>query len=364
MSPDGNDDFFPFPAMGSFVTYTLDPTACVDPETRSDSIARQALEEMQVGEYVGLLGQTVGFYQPDAEYNAYKLHLIQTGSPDDLPAEGVSAEMFHPLADSQPSDTDSSSKHLPGRPPLVPLPSLPLAEPPTGAFLSVNWTLLARSKTHGTAHKLLPMSKLDTDEYLDFCVRYQIDEAQQGANLCKLEQQPDRRWREMPLPPQRSSRPEDYLSDALIDEMLPDLDLDFVSLATGTFSYDLTRARTLASPAGLFKELEQITQIVAESKARRQAQYQEQVDRTNALNAEYDEKTYARTEAPFLARGALYTPLDSTNELSTRHANRLGFNLVIRGALPQSQSGRVDNTKNSVGSQGAPSPEPSISTLS
>ncbi|KAF7324843.1 hypothetical protein MKEN_00526200 [Mycena kentingensis (nom. inval.)] len=271
--------------MCTFAKLRLDPVASVDPTTRADPIAMEELKALvgQLGEYAGFVGVTPGvLWNPDSPYNTHRFYIIHRGPPYEK----------NPLFGNSPMCTAVAPTRSSERKALEPTRNFPWAA--TEAYMSILWSFKVRSRTAETFEQ--PGWGLSMDQIETFHCDAWADQRLHDAALCRLHNASGAA--DASPPPAMDSGP-DWISNAIAEHMLPNL--DNCKMITGTFSQDLSDMHELPPASALYRELGQIYKIMQAARARKVDALEAQIASVRLLDAEYDRETYARTEVPFLA---------------------------------------------------------------
>ncbi|KAF7315193.1 hypothetical protein MIND_00033700 [Mycena indigotica] len=247
----------PFPALGSFAVFTMDPVLSLDPELRDDPEAVKACKQLKVGRYVGLVNQRSGLYNPWTPYNACQFYFLLQGLPEAQPY-GFDASMSIPVAPM------TIENHPSGRAPLQPSKPLPWKD----CYLSGAWHHELRSQSvyepKEWIHKIgyiLPVEDVGKQRFYTLMDDMRSDKMRDM--VIEPYEGPDLDIDEEPLADPLSDTAEIWVPSC--ESMFPDHGLS-VSMITGTFSQDLSTVKELAHPSSFYDEVKALSRIMDQAR--------------------------------------------------------------------------------------------------
>nr|GAT58817.1 predicted protein [Mycena chlorophos] len=294
------------PTFGTFAALRIDPVACV--AHLEDSAASAACSKIACKDYLIYAAGISKLFHPDAVFCEIDIIFIQRGQPRDIPERFIDASMTIPIAPQS-----AGKEHPSGRPPLK-MAAGSAAFPWSDCYLSPFANHVVR--TANVRVNETPVCLLDDDELMRLdgadmddvgrqrALRFDHNQAHASASKAPtaveaVSHTPEDERQEAEssghaAEPTTEEREED--DKALLYSLIqPEASEELTAV---TFTYDLTRSGEFNDPKGFFDEfndpkgffdeVQEISRIITESLARKEAA-KEDVAKEDA--ACYDSKT-------------------------------------------------------------------------
>ncbi|KAJ7466698.1 hypothetical protein B0H11DRAFT_2047365 [Mycena galericulata] len=283
------------PAIGAFVVLTIDPMTSLDQETMEDVEAIAACKMLVSKQYVALVGERGGLYQPWAPYNACTVEFLLQGEPEDSPEKCIDPSMSVPIIPM------TNEIHPSSRIPLKPSNPLPWND----CYVSTFWGVSVRSPSLWTED---PIDHILDEEEMNRQTRFLIKD----------------RWRHEALVAQKtpiSTGVGDILTQTATDTRpsttpanihreIPSLSAsDDINpndegpvnpffynpadkqMVTVNFTHDVSNIVQLNDPADFYKEVEALARIQREARPRIAEAKARAIKAAAEMDAAYDKPT-------------------------------------------------------------------------
>ncbi|KAF7300619.1 hypothetical protein HMN09_00947100 [Mycena chlorophos] len=284
------------PTFGTFAALRIDPVACV--AHLEDPAATAACSRITCKDYLIYAAGISKLFHPDAVFCEIDIIFIQRGQPRDIPERFIDASMTIPIAPQS-----AGKEHPSGRLPLK-MAAGSAAFPWSDCYLSPFANHVVR--TANVRVNETPVCLLDDDELMRLdgadmddvgrqrALRFEHNQAQASASKAPtaveaVSHTPEDERQEAEssghaAEPTTEEREE--ADKALLYSLIqPEASEELTAV---TFTYDLTRSGEFNDPKGFFEEVQEISRIITESLARKEAAKAE-VAKEDA--ARYDSKT-------------------------------------------------------------------------
>ncbi|KAF7300620.1 hypothetical protein HMN09_00947200 [Mycena chlorophos] len=283
------------PTFGTFATLRIDPVACV--AHLEDPVATAACSKIASQGYLIYAVGTPKLFLSDAVFTEVNIIFVQRGQPRDFPDKFIDATMTVPIAPQS-----AAKEHPSGRPPLEMAAASPTF-PWSDCYLSPFADHVVRTANVDVEEN--PVWLLDEEELMRFegadmddairqrTLEFEHKQAQASSSVAPAAVEPaphsleeDREDAESSIHAEPTAEEREEADKALLYSFIqPEASEELTAV---TFTYDLARAGEFNDPKGFFDEVQEISRIITESLARKEAA-KEDVAKEDA--ARYDSKT-------------------------------------------------------------------------
>ncbi|KAF7300622.1 hypothetical protein HMN09_00947400 [Mycena chlorophos] len=283
------------PTFGTFAALRVDPVACV--AHLEDPTATAACSKIACKDYPIYASGTPKLFHSDAVFTEVNIIFVQRGQPRDFPERFIDASMTIPIAPQS-----AGKEHPSGRLPLK-MAAGSAAFPWSDCYLSPFANHVVR--TANVRVNETPVCLLDEDEIMRLdradmqdvgrqrALRFEHNQVQASASKAHTAVEPvshtpdeDMEDADSSIHAEPTAEEREEADKALLYSFIqPEASEELTAV---TFTYDLARAGEFNDPKGFFDEVQEISRIITESLARKEAA-KEDVAKEDA--ARYDSKT-------------------------------------------------------------------------